>query len=244
MRNWSFTRRPFWLFTHVFVTTWLVCCVVAMVWQIGRMTERRERVEVVEAKALGEPTDLLEAMDLPPVDADFVRVQGEVEWTDGEVVRIGPRSQGGVAGEWVVGAADMSDGRVVFVLRGFVPQPDDVANFAVPEPPAGPVDVVGWLRQTETQEFLGRADDGGDLAPRMDVSALGARIESSGDVAPMWLQLEASDPPSTVEPVGAPTLDEGPHFSYAVQWALFALLTVAFYGAMLWRKSAEREADG
>ncbi len=239
MRDWSFTRRPFWVFTHLFVASWVLVCLVAMMWQIARLEERRDRVEVVEARALGEPRDLASSLDGPPAEADFVRVVGDVTWVDGEVARIGPRSQGGVAGEWVVGAAEMADGRVLLVLRGFVAQQTSVTSPS-PSPPSGAVTVWGWLRASENRELLGRVDDGGALAPRVDIAELAARLDPDAEVAPMWLQLDVSEPPATVERIPDPALDHGPHLSYAVQWAVFALLTIGFYAAMLRRRAGGR----
>jgi cytochrome oxidase assembly protein ShyY1 len=32
-----------------------------------------------------------------------------------------------------------------------------------------------------------------------------------------------------------PSLDEGPHFGYAIQWFLFALIALGGSGLMIWR---------
>ena len=47
-----------------------------------------------------------------------------------------------------------------------------------------------------------------------------------GDVAPVYVDLIDAIPsvsPNDPTPVPPPTLDEGPHLSYAVQWLIFAL---------------------
>jgi cytochrome oxidase assembly protein ShyY1 len=43
----------------------------------------------------------------------------------------------------------------------------------------------------------------------------------------MYVELTGSDPPESgelLEPIAEPTLDEGPHLSYAVQWFIFSAL--------------------
>ncbi len=240
MRDWSFARRGFWVFTHVFVASWIAVCVVAMFWQISRLDERQEQNRLVESRSLGEPADLDAEVDRPGSEVDYQRVAGDITWLDGQVVRIGPRSSGGAPGEWVVGAATLSDGRTLLVLRGFVEQTGAADEPAVAAPPTGTVRVKGWLRESQQQEFLGRTDDGSGLAPRMDVAAIAERLgPGAGPTVGVWMQLEDSDPPPTLAVVDPPVLNDGPHLSYAMQWAAFALLTMVVYAVMLWRRSGE-----
>ena len=46
------------------------------------------------------------------------------------------------------------------------------------------------------------------------------------------------------EPVPAPTLDEGPHLSYAVQWFIFTTVAVVGYPLILRRRARELEVEG
>ena len=59
---------------------------------------------------------------------------------------------------------------------------------------------------------------------RIDLDQLSAQLP--GDVAPVYLDLIDAIPapgPNDPTPVPPPTLDEGPHLSYAVQWMIFAV---------------------
>ena len=40
-------------------------------------------------------------------------------------------------------------------------------------------------------------------------------------------------------PVPVPTMDEGPHFSYAVQWFIFSTVAVVGYPLILRKRAAE-----
>ena len=52
----------------------------------------------------------------------------------------------------------------------------------------------------------------------------------------MYVELTESDPPEPggpLEPVAEPSLDEGPHLSYAVQWFIFsALVAIGWFLAV------------
>jgi cytochrome oxidase assembly protein ShyY1 len=59
---------------------------------------------------------------------------------------------------------------------------------------------------------------------RIDLDQLSAQLP--GEVAPVYLDLIDAIPPIGPDdpaPVPAPTLDEGPHLSYAAQWFIFAV---------------------
>ena len=62
-------------------------------------------------------------------------------------------------------------------------------------------------------------------------------------VAPVYVVITCDSAPAgyRVARIGAPPLDEGPHFSYAVQWFAFAL--VALIGAAVVVKQARSSAS-
>ena len=117
----------------------------------------------------------------------------------------------------------LDDGRVLLVARGFVPIDSDS-----PPVPAGDVAIEGRLRRSEARRRGALSDAGeGDLtvAQRVDIPRLATQLP--GDVVPMYVELTDSDPPESgelLEPIAEPSLDEGPHLSYAVQWFLFSAM--------------------
>jgi surfeit locus 1 family protein len=57
---------------------------------------------------------------------------------------------------------------------------------------------------------------------------------------PAYLQLRSSDPAqggAYPEPLPEPTLDEGPHLGYAVQWFLFSAIAMVGYPLILRRRA-------
>lgn len=235
--DWSFARKPFWLFSHVFAATVVVSFVLLGSWQLSRHYERAALNDVISARSKPPAAAAADVVDEDPAELDYRLVTATGIYVDGDLVRIANRSQGGLAGEHVVGLFRLDDGRLLLVNRGFVPlQERSEATGA----PTGAVAIDGWLRLSAEKGWLGATDSGeGAVAPRLDVSAIGGRVD--GLLIPVWLQLGRSDDGAATatfpDPVPLPELGGGPHLSYMGQWWVFATLGVMFYGAMLRRNA-------
>ncbi len=235
--DWRFARRPFWIFSHIFAATVIISFMALGFWQLDRLGVRQEQNAVVEAR-LAEPLELTAASQVEgdSAELDYRSVTATVRFVVEDFVRIGNRSQGGVAGEHVVAIVELEDGSPLAVNRGFVPANVDVPMDPVP---AGPVVVSGWLRETVSKASIGATDDGtGTVLPRLDTERIGFRL---GEALPsVWLQVAPDGETGLVsfpDPVPLPPIDDGPHRSYAVQWFIFATLGVIFYGALVRRQA-------
>ncbi len=231
--DWTFISEPKWILSHLFAATVITLFVIAMFWQIGRRAERIELNETVAARADAVPLSILAAVQSgPPDEVDFRRVSDLGRWVDPDVVRVANRSSNGVAGEWVVGLFETDAGTPVLVNRGFT---EPGAELFAPDPSAG-TSIQGWMRTSRVREGLGVEDTGeGTLVPRLDVVAIEGRLQGVS-VAPMWLQLDSTvDPGMSPTPVPLPDQTNGPHFSYAVQWAIFATLGAIVYSLLMRR---------
>ena len=231
--DWRFARKPFWIFSHGFAASVILVFVVLGLWQLDRLGERRVGNQVVESRV--SQTVVLNA-EPEGEDLDYQAVLVPARFLEPDLVRIGNRSQGGVAGEYVVAVVELADGSRMAVNRGFVPLGDSAALDPVPE---GPVELEGWLRNSVDRGSFGATDTGeGRLLPRLDTERVADRFE--GPLAAVWLQLApdgTSGLASFPDPVPLPPIDEGPHLSYAVQWFIFAVLGSLFYGAVLRRQA-------
>lgn len=241
-RDWAFARRPFWLFSHLFALTVVTSFVFFGVWQLDRLSERRQANELIEAR-VGQEVELSAALSQSgdPAELDYRAVTATARYLDPDFVRVVNRSQGGVAGEHVVAIVELDDGSVLAVNRGFVPANADVTLDPVPD---GPTTVRGWLRATVERGRIGATDVGeGDRLPRLDTERVAVRL--GRELPPVWLQLSSTGETGLVtfpDPVPLPPIDEGPHFSYAMQWFTFATLGVLFYLALLRRQSKGNES--
>jgi cytochrome oxidase assembly protein ShyY1 len=227
---YRFLLRPRWLAFTVIVVTVIIVMINLGFWQLRRLDERRAFNDAVTAR-IDEPAVPVDELIPPDVEVGDDELAA-VEWRPvvasgrylpDEELRVVNRSQGGRAGDNIVTPLLLDDGRVLLVARGFVP-PDSES----PTAPVGDVTIEGRLRRSEVRRTGALSDPGeGDLAvaQRVDIPRLANQLP--GDVIPMYVELTDSDPSESadlLEPVERPTLDEGPHLSYAVQWFVFSVL--------------------
>jgi cytochrome oxidase assembly protein ShyY1 len=237
-----------WLLAVLFATA----CVFLGRWQLHRFQDKHAKAELVArnhaapvvplAQLLATPTS-----PLPPGDRyRAITVQGTYDAAGTRLVRNRPH-RGDAAdasfGYEIVVPLVLPDGSALLVDRGWVPngtsgnapggRPD-----AVPAPPTGTVTVVARLRASEPAR--GRDLPAGQLAslsvPQIAQStghrvyqAYGALVSESPTTP---------DAPAPVDPV-RPDGGQGINASYAVQWAVFALLGLGF---PIWVIRRRREA--
>ena len=242
--DWSFLRRPFWIFSHLFAAFVIVSFVLLGFWQLSRYHQRVDHNTVIASGTAPPAVDVGIALGgFPPDQLDYQLVEGQGRYVADDVVRVANRSQGGVAGQHRVSVFQLDDGRQLLVNRGFVPLDQEVP---VQPAPSGEVTVEGWLRASVGRETFGAADTGqGTIVPRLDVASIQKRLGQGETVEPMWLQLAPSGARATAatfpDAVPLPELTNGPHLSYMGQWWIFATLGLAFYLALL-RRTARRGA--
>lgn len=253
MSRYRFALRPRWILSHLFVLALVSAMIWAGLWQLRRLDEKRDRNEVVAARSVVEPVapgELADPGDFDAVDdLEFRRVTAAGEYMADEEVLVRSRSLEGAPGSWVLTPLLLDDGTAVVVNRGWIPNPGTLE--AVPtrsRAPEGPVEVSGLVRLTETRGRFGSQDPSeGRLTDfaRADVARIGQQLDV--EILPFYVQLLAQEPAPDLndqpKPVPAPTMDEGPHLSYAVQWFIFTTVAVVGYPLILRRRSREIEVE-
>lgn len=251
MSRYRFALRPRWILSHLFVLALVVAMASAGFWQLDRLQEKQDRNEQVAARtseevvpvdALAEPGDFDAAADL-----EFRRVTATGTYLADQEVLVRSRSRDGAPGSWVVTPLELADGTAVAVNRGWISNSGQLES--VPErytAPDGAVTVTGLVRRTETRGNFGPTDpaDGTlDNLARADVARLDEQVPE--DLLPFYVQLEDQEPVTPTAdapvPVPIPALDEGPHLSYAVQWAIFTTVALVGYPLILRRRARELE---
>jgi len=244
--SFRFLLRPKWIFWTLVVVVSVVTMVNLSGWQRERLDEKKASNALVTAR-MDDPvaplSDVLAPGDEALVpDAVFRRVTATGTFDETGQMLVANRSLDGLAGWWVVTPLRLDDGPTVAVVRGWVPMsvtPDGSWDeFA---PVEGEVTVTGLL-QASQDRVAGPTDDLRTL-PRVNVPLIGERL--AVDMVPAWLQLESQAPAPTgslPRVLAPPELTEGSHLSYAVQWLLFASLTVIVYLTLLVRTA--KHGDG
>src|SRR3954452_7665788 len=238
--SYRFLLSPKWILFHLLVIMLVVVMVNLAFWQLRRLHERREFNAEVRANATQPvvPLDDLRADIAQRSPVEWRRVSATGTYVPGHQFLVVNRAQNNTPGKNVVDALQLDDGSSVLVNRGFVSQ-----NDAVPAVPTGTVRVIGRLRESERRRTGQQSDIGSDLLTdirRVDIDVLRQQFDQS--VLPMYIEQLDSTPrdAGSLEPIVAPTLDEGPHLSYTIQWFIFSVCVLAGWVLAVRRSAASR----
>ena len=251
MARYRFALRPKWILSHVLIFVLVVVMVNLGFWQLRRLDEKKSHnadVRRNEAVAVAPIDTILHTSDPTSRGSELafrrVTMSGTYDTTNEVIVRA--RSSNSRPGVWVATPIRLANGDGVIVVRGFLPTqgtPDAVPAGA--EPPSGTVTVEGLVQETQTKGLFGATDPSGvrltDVA-RVDVERLQQQVPYH--LYPVWVQLTSSSPAQVggePEVLPPPTLDEGPHLSYAIQWFIFSTIALVGYPLILRRSARNRD---
>jgi surfeit locus 1 family protein len=216
-------------------------CIRLGFWQLDRLKQRRTKNALIVGQTALAPLSAGEArmQDTTSLHWRRLNFQGVPDYAH-EVV-LASRSQDGTVGVQVVTPVRPTSGAwgdtSVLVIRGFMPAPD------------GRKYTRGSTSEGETLNVQGLVTElapAGKGAVRMPSAPQAFRWinrdtlskDMSTALAP-FLLLQLGDTVqhdvSKITRVPPPSLDEGPHKSYAVQWFAFATVAMVGYGAYLYQ---------
>jgi surfeit locus 1 family protein len=204
-------------------------------WQLGRLQERRAAAEVAAA-ARQKPAIVLQG-DALKQSANLAqrRVIARGRYDHAREVVLRGQAMRGVPGVHIVTPLWLRESdTAVLVNRGFVPTPDavTVVSDSLEEP--GGVQVEGLALTVAAAEGQPLEHRGRTTWARLDLDALGSRLPYP--LLPIYIQQSPdSSLPSFPRRLAAAPLGDGPHLNYAVQWFVFAGMTIVFAGIVLWR---------
>jgi surfeit locus 1 family protein len=137
-----FALRPRWLAWHLALVVALATFGWLGWWQVGSFGEEAERPSDQPVTSLDRVTEPGGRLDRADVGR---RVTAEGSWLPEAQLLAPGRERDGREGAWVITPLQTSAG-VMPVVRGWVPNGEPV-----PEPPAGPVSVIGVVQPSEDQ---------------------------------------------------------------------------------------------
>lgn len=195
-------------------------------WQLQRLHSRRAANAALLAVRALPPLDLV-ADGVVPLPGRRLRVRGSFEAQNQIILR--GRVHDAAPGLEVATAFRVAGGHsILWVLRGFVPSPDAATIPDVPEPSPGEVTLIGLALAVPTTTDAGQPlIRGRDTTwRRLDRGTVARRTPATFDVY-LLLTGDAAGP-GRLPSVEPPTLDNGPHLGYALQWFGIALAILAF----------------
>lgn len=237
---YSFARRPKWIVLHVLVLGAVGTFAVAGVWQLSRLSERRERNDRIRAAMQGPARDISDIDGAEPFEN--VRATGTYDIKNEVTLR--NRSLDGSPGNHVLTPLIIDNELAVIVDRGWVPAELDEAPVAEAAPPAGRVTVHGLMLDAEPRRPLQPDDPGsGRLTSVRRINPMRLAEQMPYRLLPTYVQLREQDPPSPGDlprAIPTPELSDGPHLAYAVQWFVFIVIALSVYVVLLRREAAKR----
>ena len=211
-------------------------------WQFSRREERVARIDQViqnydkPAIAFEDLAWELDQFGQSAAEWTPVLVSGRYLPANAVIVRNRPLS--GQAGFIQLVPLVLDDGRILMVERGWLP-----AGAKLTEPASNPLpapsrhELQVWLRAPEPD--LGRDRVAGQLASIHPAELSSDLADYGALITDRYGRLASESPGYENSPVGMPkpTLNEGNHLGYALQWILFGVMA---FGALIWAYRNDR----
>jgi cytochrome oxidase assembly protein ShyY1 len=247
MKTYKFLFSSRWLGYFALALVFALACVALGNWQMNRRTAVVENITKIQQNYSGTIVDYadvagnFDSLD-PAKEWTQVRMVGSYVTEDQRIVRNRPLN--GTPGYEVLVPLKLENGDTVIIDRGWLPIGNKEAGHPdlVPEPKSGVIEVVARLKPVEPR--LNRGAPDGQLAS-IELNDYAAQLDYPIKTG-SYGQLATENPAAAGNPVAfpAPSIDEGSHLSYAMQWIAFGILAfVGFgYAARMQRRNDEFDA--
>jgi surfeit locus 1 family protein len=249
-----FNRR--WWWKTILVILGVLLLIRLGFWQLDRLDQRRAFNARVAERWQEAPFDIAaEGLPADISELEYRRVEATGQFDYDHQILLKERPRDGAPGVIAVTPLVMDDGRAVLVARGWVPYklsaPEHWSEFE--EGPTG--DVVGLIQETQvspsgeappvpdepqTEWFLLNIDA---IQPQMPYELMPVFILQLPEEGRSRTEVPIRDEPLA--------LDEGNHFSYAIQWFMFSAILGIGYLVLIHQQetrgqrlaSADRESE-
>jgi surfeit locus 1 family protein len=233
----------------VFVLVMVAVFVALGTWQVERKAWKEGLIAQLDARLSAQPAALPPRDAWPQLSAatdEFRRVKFVAEFLDQEALvytsgsAIRPDVSG--PGYWVLSLARVSNGGLVVVNRGFVPEGRQDPSTRREGEPHGIAEIIGAMRWPEARGLFTPDDTPAkNLWFARDPAAIAA-AKGWGPVAPFYIDQEAPPAPGGLPKVGPlkPALPDN-HLQYAVTW--YGLAIVTLISGILFVRARRREVS-
>jgi cytochrome oxidase assembly protein ShyY1 len=233
VKRWRFAFSRRWLGYLAFAVAFAIACGCLSAWQLARSKEAAAANAIISKNFHAQPVPLDQALpDLHAFTAGqkWMRVQMSGTYVQRDQLLVRNRATDSGPGFEVLTPLKLSDGSLFIVDRGWVP----VGNSGnVPEsvPPASTGQVTVVVRLKPSEPRLPGQSRTGDQVPTVELPDIAAELDTPTYTGAYGLlDTQTPDPAHQLTPVvtSAPVQDEGLHWSYMIQWIIFAL--IGFFG--------------
>lgn len=218
-----------WIALALFVVVLGATFVLLGRWQLDRLDQRQARNQTIVTNEAAAPVPF-DAVFAPGVtitdDDQWQRVVATGTFDAAHQFQVRYRFNNSQPGYEVVTPLRTTTGQTVLVNRGFILLPrGEPVPTTLPPPPAGQVSVMGHVRRSENGKPQA-IDPVNQQVRLVNAPAIGRTLPYP--VLDGWiatLEINPAQQPE-FETLALPEISDGPHFWYAMQWFLFAVIGV------------------
>ena len=233
MKGWRFALTRRWAGYLALAVAFAVVCVGLGAWQFDRRAQARAEISRIESNYDRAPVPVSEALgkfDSFEESQKWLPVSLTGTYLSEHEVLVRNRPFAGRPGFEILTPMRLTDDTVFIVDRGWLPTGSKQdAPDVVPAAPTGEVTVTARLREGEPL-LPGRTSvEGSGQIATAHLPQLAEMVgEPTYTGAYGLIATPGANPGSVPTESLRPTLDEGPHLSYALQWYVFAI--IGFFG--------------
>lgn len=228
-----------WLGWLLLATVFAVSCFFLANWQFDRRNEAVAKIDLVTRNYNQTPVTLEELVGANGFEAadEWRPASLTGQFIPEAAVLVRNRPYNGSPGFLQVIPFQLTTGQLVAIETGWLATDEKLdAPKVIPLPSSQVTTIWGRLRPAEP--LLGRSAPAGQI-PTINIGALEDRTSLTGFYEDFYLRLgESATPGNAPKSLPMPDLTEGNHLSYALQWILFALMSMF---ALVWGVRQERE---
>lgn len=229
-------REPLAILKSLIALLLVALCLWAAQWQFQRGIDRQDRNARIESQLT---LPALRIENIPPKESaqmaafEWRTVSASGKFKSDQQILLKNRYFEGVYGYEVLTRFTLSDGRFIWVDRGWVKAGRDAKTAPITTPvPEGDLSIVARVRLDRSLPvgaFFALPSSGAGMISKLNVQT---GFASEGFYLDLIGGSESSLTPSA--PAQLPELSDGPHLAYSLQWVFFAGLFI--YGRILIRR--------
>ncbi|MEU0085114.1 SURF1 family protein [Streptomyces sp. NPDC006274] len=236
---YRFLLTPRWWGINVFVLLAIPFCIFMGSWQLGRFEDRVDSHREAEQRPDEKQQKAAPLEELLPVDKETSGRLAKASGRYGEQFVVPQRELDGRSGSYVLTLLRTDSGRVLPVVRGWMPE-----GGRAPAAPAGEVTVTGALQASESTGTDGVHTAGGLPSGQLGMISAASLVNLvPDDVYDAWVTLSKADGGLTAVPAAAPEnsgldLKAFQNLGYTGEWFVFAGFVL-----FMWFRLVRREAE-
>lgn len=211
--------KPRWIALTAFLLIMIYLFIRLSDWQFDRYNQRIKNNEITTTALSSEPINLTDLSQVSGLkDWQKISIKGEFINSDAKLLR--RQYLESSLGFWVITPLKLENDQVILVNRGWIPIAESSTSpQEIPSSPQGDLTIIGYV-----QTLKDTKSEPEDL-PLNQINYLNSTNFTSQPLSTNFLQLASMSPmDNQVAIIPLPELSNGPHFSYAIQWILFALM--------------------